>query len=90
MHISKKWRSTANTSCLDFFYLSSSFVASMIRGNSEGGGEDRLWKDFVKALQEGDKNQVRRILLAPGSPNNGSGRPHSFLTRKIRNSQVSY
>ena len=64
----------------------------MIRGmgNSEGAGEDRLWKDFVKAVQEGDENKVRSILLAPESRNNGSGRPHSFLTRKIRNSQVSY
>lgn len=70
------------------FHLPSS--ANMSRSNSEGAGEDSLWKDFVKAVQEGDENQARLILLAPENRNDGSGRPHSFLTRKIRNSQVSY
>ena len=57
----------------------------MIRGISESAGEDKLWKDFVKAVQEGNENQVRSILLALES-----GRLRSFLTRKIRNSlQVS-
>ena len=51
--------------------------------------EEKLWKEFLEGIRDGNEDQVRRILLETKNPNLGSGKSN-FLTQKITTTQVSF